>query len=54
MQFQALVIGLQHLAYPAPAVQQVISAPGLQVFQVDFDREFRSMALALLKGLEKR
>ncbi len=54
MQFQALVIGLQHLADPAPAVQQVISAPGLQVFQVDFDREFRSMALTLLKGLEKR
>ncbi|PKN94530.1 MAG: TetR/AcrR family transcriptional regulator [Chloroflexi bacterium HGW-Chloroflexi-6] len=54
MQFQALVIGLQHLANPAPAVQQVISAPALQVFQVDFDREFRSMAFALLKGLEKR
>jgi AcrR family transcriptional regulator len=54
MQFQALVIGLQHLTNPAPAVQQVISAPALQVFQVDFDREFRSMAFALLKGLEKR
>ena len=51
MQLEALVIGLRHLADAAPVVRQLMILDEMRVFDVDFDREFRQMALALLNGL---
>src|SRR5437867_317791 len=48
----ALVIGLRHLADPAPVVREVLDEPGMDVFDVDFVRELRASLLALLRGLE--
>lgn len=53
LQLEALVIGLRHLADAAPMVRQIMILDEMRVFEVDFDREFRQMALALLRGLEK-
>jgi AcrR family transcriptional regulator len=47
---QALVIGLSHLADPAPVVREVLRMPGLELFEVDFAREFTSSFAALLAG----
>jgi AcrR family transcriptional regulator len=52
-QLHALVIGLQQQAEPAPVVRRILEAPGLEALRVDFDREFRSAARALLIGLER-
>ena len=54
MQIEAVVIGLRHLADAAPVVRKVIALPDMQAFDVDFDREFRHLALALLNGWERR
>jgi AcrR family transcriptional regulator len=52
MQMYALVIGVQHVADPAPIVREVLDTdPALTVFKVDFDREFRYLLTALLHGL---
>ena len=53
LQLQALVVGLQIQAEPAPVVRRVLEAPGLDALRVDFDREFRAAAGALLTGLER-
>ncbi len=54
LHIHALVIGLQHLAAPAPIVQQVLAEqPDLQMFAVDFRTEFLTTLTTLLKGLEK-
>jgi AcrR family transcriptional regulator len=53
LQVQALVIGLQVQAEPAPVVRRILEAPGLEPLRLDFDREFRSAAGALLTGLER-
>lgn len=50
---QALACGIQSQAEPAPAVAEVLDAPGLEAFRVDFATEFRSAAGALLTGLER-
>jgi hypothetical protein len=34
-------------------VRRILEAPGLEALRVDFDREFRSAARALLIGLER-
>lgn len=52
-QIQGLVIGLQQQAEPAAVVRRILEAPGLEALRVDFDREFRSAAGALLTGLER-
>lgn len=49
---QVLVIGLQHLAAPAPVVRQALVFPELQGFRVDFDAQFRILLTALLYGLQ--
>ena len=53
LQLEALVIGLRHLADAAPIVRQIMILDEMRAFAVDFDREFRHMALALLNGLEE-
>ena len=53
LQLQALVVGLQIQAEPAPVVRRILEAPGLDSLRVDFDREFRAAAGALLTGLER-
>lgn len=53
LHIQALVIGVQHLAEPAPIVQQALrEEPNLAIFEVDFQTEFRSALESLLAGLE--
>ena len=52
MQLEALVIGLRHLADTAPVVRQLMTLEEMQVFDVDFDTEFRQMALLLLDGMK--
>jgi AcrR family transcriptional regulator len=49
----ALVIGLQQQAEPAPVIRRVLDAPGMDALRVDFDRDFRAAAGALLTGLER-
>lgn len=50
MQLEALVIGLRHLADAAPVVRQLMALDDMRAFDVDFDTEFRQMALRLLNG----
>lgn len=48
----ALVIGVQHVADPAPVVREVLEAtPEFAPFLVDFQPEFRALLTALLHGL---
>ena len=52
MQLKALVIGLRHLADAAPAVRQLMTLEEMRAFDVDFDAEFRQLALAMLRGMK--
>jgi AcrR family transcriptional regulator len=54
LQVYALIIGVQHLADPAPVVRQVLQAPELSVFKVDFVQSFSEALNTLLRGLELR
>jgi AcrR family transcriptional regulator len=49
----ALVIGLRHLADPAPMARRVMKEPGMEVFAVDFAHEFQATFTALLLGLRE-
>lgn len=53
LHLQGLAAGIQTLAEPAQAVADVLEAPGLEVFRLDFGREYRAAAGALLTGLER-
>jgi AcrR family transcriptional regulator len=50
---QALAIGLQHLADPAPIARRVLEEPGMEAFAVDFAHEFLETFTALLLGLRE-
>lgn len=52
LRVQALVVGLRHLADPAPVLEKVFDQPGLAVLRVDFDSEFAETLTALLRGLQ--
>jgi AcrR family transcriptional regulator len=52
MQLEALVIGLRHLADAAPVVRQLMTLDEMRAFDVDFDAEFRQLALAMLRGMK--
>ena len=52
MQLEALVIGLRHLADAAPVVRQLMTLEEMRAFDVDFDTEFRQLALAMLRGMK--
>jgi AcrR family transcriptional regulator len=54
LQAQALIIGLQHLADPSPIVRQALAEPGMDIFEVDFAREFATTFAALLYGIEAK
>lgn len=51
LRITALVIGLQHLADPAPLVRNVLREPDMQLFTIHFANEFSEMLDALLRGL---
>lgn len=51
LQLHALIIGLQHMADPAPVVRQVLEEPGLEIFKIDFMQQFSSTLTVLLNGL---
>lgn len=54
LHLQALAAGLQTLTDPAPPVQRILRAPGLDLMRMDFAHEFRATAGALLTGLERK
>ena len=55
MQLEALVIGLRHLADTAPSqVRQLMTIPEISAFDVDFDTEFRQLALAMFRESKDR
>jgi hypothetical protein len=49
---QALVVGLQHLADPAPVMRQVLAEPGMALFDIELKRELNATLRALLMGME--
>jgi AcrR family transcriptional regulator len=52
LQIYALIIGVEHLASPAPAVRQVIEQPGMAIFAIPFAPTFAAAVGALLRGYE--
>jgi AcrR family transcriptional regulator len=54
LQLQALAIGIQHLAEPAPIIKKVILDEQLSMFRINFDEFFFAAIRAILKGLEAR
>jgi hypothetical protein len=53
LQAHALIIGLRHLADPAPVAQRVLEEPEMARFAVQFAPEFLKAFTALLLGLER-
>ena len=51
LQAHALIIGLWHLADPAPVARQVLEVPEMAPFVVEFAPEFLKAFTALLRGL---
>lgn len=52
LRINALAIGLQHIADPAPIVQRVLDEHELQMFVIDFAREFSATLQTLLYGVQ--
>lgn len=52
LRINALVIGFQHVAEPAPVIRRVLDEPGLELFKIDFIEEFLATLKALLYGLQ--
>src|SRR6266498_3465514 len=52
LQIYALIIGVEHLSNPAPAIRQVLREPGMQIFDISFRQTFSEALTALLRGLE--
>lgn len=52
LRFQALVVGLQQMADPAPAMKDILEFPGLEALQVDFGPALNGALQALLLGME--
>ena len=54
LRLHATVIGFQHLASPAPVVQEVLAQEaGLEIFEVDFTQELLATLRAMLLGLKQ-
>jgi AcrR family transcriptional regulator len=54
LRVNALVVGLQQLAEPGPAVAQAMrGAPALAAFEVDFAEELETTLAALFAGMER-
>lgn len=54
LRIHALVIGLHHMAEPAPVTRQVLAEPGMAIFAVDFDQAFEHMLRDLLRGMQTK
>lgn len=52
LRINALAIGLQHMADPAPIVQRALDEHELQMFVIDFAREFSATLQTLLYGVQ--
>lgn len=52
LRIHALVIGLQHMADPAPIVRQVLEEPDLAMFKIDFMEQLESILKTLLQGMK--
>jgi AcrR family transcriptional regulator len=53
LRLHGLAMGVQVLAEPAAGIRDVLNAPGLEVFRLDFAGDFRAAARAWLTGLER-
>ena len=51
---EALVIGLSHLADPAPTVAEVIDRDDMALFRVDLSRAIGEMLMVMMMGLKSR
>ena len=51
LRIQSLVAGLWMPADPSPEVRQILDAPGLHMFRLDFSRDLEECLFALLAGL---
>ena len=54
LRIHALIVGLYSMVDPPPGLAGMLNEPGMDILQVDFDREFSQTILALLRGMEKR
>ncbi len=54
LRLHALVIGLQHMAEPAPLIREALAESHLALFRVDFHSEFFMLLQTLLLGLAAR
>jgi AcrR family transcriptional regulator len=52
IRFQALLMGLQPMAEPAPAMREILQFPGLEALQVDLGQALHGAFQALLMGME--
>jgi len=50
LRIHAMVIGFEHAANPAPVVAQVLNAPGMGLFKLDFLHGFTTTLRGLLAG----
>ena len=50
----ALVIGLQHMAEPAPVVEKALENPGLDIFKIDFMDALLNTLNTLLNGIKSK
>ncbi len=53
MHVHALVVGLWHMANPAPVMREALTAPDLSLFRIDFAPELSYVLTALIQGLQK-
>lgn len=51
---EALIIGLSHLADPAPAVAEVIARDDMTMFRVDLPHAIGEMLMVMMMGLKSR
>jgi AcrR family transcriptional regulator len=52
LQIYALIIGIEHVANPAPVVREALLLPELRIFDISFGPTFAATLMALLRGLE--
>jgi AcrR family transcriptional regulator len=52
LQIYALIIGVEHVASPAPVVREALQLPELRIFDISFGPTFAAILMALLRGLE--
>lgn len=52
LQVHALALGFWQLADPSPVVKELLGAPGLDLFRVDFGASLERTLTALLTGMK--